>query len=249
MTRRRTISLIFALLLVATLPVVTSAQSFSVASESASATGDVNGFISGYIQVTNLTGGTLNLRVAITNKANLPGDWGTQICFFQNCFPPSVESVDGTLGAGESEMLDLTFMTGPNPGTGTVQVTVSNRDNPNESRVLTFTATSQVTSSYPAPTAGSFFLAQNYPNPFSMSKTSVTNINYVLPSAGYVSLKIYNLLGKEVRTLVNESRSAGKSTAMWDGRDNHGKQLPTGVYVYKLSANGQNFSRRMSFTR
>ncbi len=249
MTRRRTISLIFALLLVATLPVVTSAQSFSVASESASATGDVNGFISGYIQVTNLTGQTLNLRVAITNKANLPSDWGTQICFFQNCFPPSVESVDGTLGPGESEVLDLTFFSGPNPGTGSVQVTVSNRDNTNENRVLTFTATSQVTSSYPAPTAGSFFLAQNYPNPFSMSKTSVTNINYVLPSAGYVSLKIYNLLGKEVRTLVNESRPAGKSTAMWDGRDNQGKQLPTGVYVYKLSANGQNFSRRMSFTR
>ena len=249
MNKRFKIFLLSALLVSLSLPVMVSAQSFTVSAQSAQATGDVNGFISGYITVTNSTTQDLRLRVAITGKTNFPSDWQTQICFFQNCFPPSVESVEGVLGPNESEVLDLTMMTGPTAGTATVQVTVTNLGNPTDNKVLTYTATANLVNSVSSPLAGSFALAQNYPNPFSMGKSTGTTIGYALPSASYAVLKVYNLLGKEVRTLVNESRPLGRSTAVWDGRDNSGKQVSAGIYMYKLTSGNHTFSRRLSLTR
>jgi len=249
MNKRFNIFLLSALILSLSLPSALSAQSFTVSSETAQSTGDTNGFLSGYIQVTNTTMQDLRLRVAITGKTNFPSDWQTQICFFLNCFPPSVESVEGVLGPGESDVLDLTMMSGPTPGTAIVQVTVTNIGNPTDTKVLTYTATASVVNSVSSPFAGSFALAQNYPNPFSMSKSSATTIGYVLPSASHAVLKVYNLLGKEVRPLVNESRPLGRSTAVWDGRDNSGKQVSAGIYMYKLTSGNHTFSRRLSFTR
>ncbi len=70
-----------------------------------------------------------------------------------------------------------------------------------------------------------FSLSQNYPNPFNPS----TNLKFGIPDLGFVSLKVYDALGKVVRTLVNESRPAGYYNVEFDGSD-----LPSGVYFYKL---------------
>lgn len=80
----------------------------------------------------------------------------------------------------------------------------------------------------------SYELAQNFPNPFNPQ----TEILYQLPEPGRVSLKIYDLLGKEVRTLVEEFREAGYHQVIWDGRDNANRTVPSGVYLRKLAANG-----------
>jgi len=239
--------LIVALLLWTAAPV--ASQSFSVAATSAEGSGDLNGYIPVKIMVTNNTSSTLNLRVAITEKSQLPSGWQTQICFFLNCFPPNVEEVDGELEANGHEELDITFMTDENAGTGCVDVTVTNLDNTSEKQVLTFCATAGTTSRSSLPSAGSMSLAQNYPNPFSAGNSGTTKISYFLPSSTPVTLKVYNLLGREIRTLVNETRSAGKSTAIWDGRNNSGRSVPPGVYLYKLTTNRQTITRRMLFTR
>jgi uncharacterized membrane protein len=233
----------------AVLPILATAQTFTVSAEAATVTGKPNDYLSGYINVTNNTNQNLPLRVAITSKQNLPADWNTQICFFLNCFPPAVEYVEGVLQPNETDILDLTFMTGETQATAVVQITVTNMNNPLDFKVLTYTATASLTSSATAPGAFSFALAQNYPNPFSGSKSSMTTIGYTLPSSGHAVMKVYNLLGKEIRTLVNESRSAGRSTAVWDGRDNNGRIVPAGVYMYKLSSGNHSFSRRLSLTR
>ena len=68
---------------------------------------------------------------------------------------------------------------------------------------------------------------QNYPNPFDPS----TNINFTLPSPEFVTLKIYDILGKEVTTLVNEELNAGNYTKTWNANN-----LSSGVYFYKLNA-------------
>lgn len=81
-------------------------------------------------------------------------------------------------------------------------------------------------------------LAQNYPNPFS----SLTAISYSIPGSAdgsqrsAVSLKIYDISGRLVCTLVNELQEAGRYEVSWDGRDDSGKLVPSGVYFCKLKA-------------
>ena len=79
---------------------------------------------------------------------------------------------------------------------------------------------------------GGTMLLQNYPNPFN----SYTTICYQLLSNSNVRIKIYNLSGKEVRTLVNENQKAGKHSVVWDGKDDSGERVSSGVYFYQLKA-------------
>ncbi|MCG8606270.1 HYR domain-containing protein, partial [bacterium] len=79
-----------------------------------------------------------------------------------------------------------------------------------------------------------FALSQNHPNPFNPS----TTINFALPKAGKVSLKIYNLRGQLVATLHQGAIAAGRHKMIWDGKDATGQQVATGVYVYRLETDG-----------
>ncbi len=74
-----------------------------------------------------------------------------------------------------------------------------------------------------------FCLSQNYPNPFNPE----TKINYSLPESGFVTLKVYDMLGKEVATLVNEEKQAGNFTATFNSSSISGG-LASGIYIYKL---------------
>lgn len=80
--------------------------------------------------------------------------------------------------------------------------------------------------------ANGFELHQNYPNPFNPT----TQISFTIPKALQVSLKIYNIRGQEVRTLVSEMRNAGTHTVQWNGLDNRGVKVASGVYIYTLRA-------------
>jgi 1,4-alpha-glucan branching enzyme len=84
-----------------------------------------------------------------------------------------------------------------------------------------------------------FKLFQNYPNPFN----PVTIINYQLPTDNYVSLKVFDILGREVATLVNEYKKAGSYNIEWNG-----KNLPSGVYFYRLVANSNEPLQTKSYT-
>lgn len=77
-------------------------------------------------------------------------------------------------------------------------------------------------------------LSQNYPNPFNPQ----TTIEYALPKASFVKLQIFDTMGQEVRTLVNEFQQPGFKSAIWDGRNNQGQLAPSGVYLYKIVTDG-----------
>jgi len=77
-----------------------------------------------------------------------------------------------------------------------------------------------------------FKLNQNYPNPFNPE----TTIEYELPYQSFILLKIYNMLGQEVRTLVKEHQQAGVKTVIWNGESNTGMQVPSGIYIYRMEA-------------
>jgi hypothetical protein len=90
-----------------------------------------------------------------------------------------------------------------------------------------------------------FALENNYPNPFNPE----THINYALPKASQVTLKIYNTLGQLVRTLVDHRISAGRHSVTWDGRDDHGTLVSSGIYFYSLKTNEKQLTKRMTFLK
>lgn len=86
-----------------------------------------------------------------------------------------------------------------------------------------------------------FVLHQNYPNPFNPA----TKIRYEVSNPTRVVLKIMNLLGQEVRTLVNEEKLAGFYEVQWDGKDRNGQRVASGVYLYRLEAQALVQTRKM----
>jgi len=86
-----------------------------------------------------------------------------------------------------------------------------------------------------------FGLSQNYPNPFN----PVTNIMYQLPEPGYVTLRIYDILGREVIALVDKNQGAGYYNVQWNGTDKNGMSVSSGVYFYIIRAEKFTKSKKM----
>jgi hypothetical protein len=96
-----------------------------------------------------------------------------------------------------------------------------------------------------ATTPAGFELQQNYPNPFNPS----TMISFTLPEASHVTLRVLDMLGREVMTLVNGSQQAGVFTASWKGLDNNGAAVASGTYMYRLDAAPLSGAQPFSATR
>ncbi|MFQ6608280.1 MAG: FlgD immunoglobulin-like domain containing protein [Fidelibacterota bacterium] len=90
-----------------------------------------------------------------------------------------------------------------------------------------------------------YSLTMNFPNPFNPA----TTIRYDLPEASYVSLVIYDILGREVRTILDNREEAGFKSVIWDGKDNSGNMASTGIYIYTLKARSQESKKTFHKTR
>jgi hypothetical protein len=104
---------------------------------------------------------------------------------------------------------------------------------------------------------------RNYPNPFlSGAKSrfvadaaprgagnSETEIRFAIPQASHVVVKIFNLIGAEIRTLVDEQREAGYHRVHWDSRDKNGKAVASGIYLYQLQAGRFSQAKKMKLLR
>ena len=152
------------------------------------------------------------------------------------------------------EFVEIVFQVSPHAELGeTYPVELNVRLN--ETRLPSIV--SSVTAAAAAPTT--YGLSQNYPNPFN----PITTIHYALPDAGrktqdtrqnssltpnflsHVSLKVYNMLGQEVRTLVDEEKKPGYYTVTWDGTNENGNEIPSGVYFYRLEVGDFSATKRM----
>jgi hypothetical protein len=103
-------------------------------------------------------------------------------------------------------------------------------------RTTSMTGVSTISSNVP----DKYNLSQNYPNPFN----PVTKINFDIPKSGFVSLKVYDVLGKEVATILNEVKNAGSYSA-----DFSGASLSNGVYFYRLESNGFVSTKKMMLVK
>ncbi len=84
-------------------------------------------------------------------------------------------------------------------------------------------------------------LEQNYPNPFNPT----TTIEFTLPSAGFTNLLIYNVMGQKVRELVSDTMKAGVHAVIWDGRDDSGNPVSSGIYLINLKSGEHTSTGRM----
>jgi hypothetical protein len=88
-------------------------------------------------------------------------------------------------------------------------------------------------------------LAQNYPNP----GNPATAIQFQLPEASHVMVTIYNLMGQKVRVLVDEYRPSGSHTVLWDGKNQQGMEVSSGIYLYTLHTGDKVFTKKLTLLR
>ncbi|MFL3052157.1 MAG: LamG-like jellyroll fold domain-containing protein [Candidatus Neomarinimicrobiota bacterium] len=91
----------------------------------------------------------------------------------------------------------------------------------------------------PIPTE--FALKQNYPNPFNPN----TTINYDLPKDAFVNIVIYDILGREIKSLVNQNQPAGYHSQVWNSKDKQGREVGAGIYFYQIQSQGNIKTRKM----
>ncbi|OQX85339.1 hypothetical protein B6D60_08005 [candidate division KSB1 bacterium 4484_87] len=94
-------------------------------------------------------------------------------------------------------------------------------------------------------TPDNYTLGQNYPNPFNPT----TMITYSIPKLSHVNIKVYNMLGQEIATLVNKQKAPGTYKVSWDGKDYTGKVVAGGVYFYRIEAGDFNKTMKMLFLK
>lgn len=193
------------------------------------------------IDVTNNTSEEQTIYIVRTQN-NLPSGWYSALCF-DVCFSFELDSVvtspefgSSPLQPNETREISVHVFPYENHGTGTMQIKVVSVSD-EQQYFFDFTANTSVTSvnelTYKP---GSYELFQNYPNPFNPS----TKINYSVKERGFVSLKVYNILGVEIATLVNGYKPAGTYEAFLNAA-----KLSSGVYIYSLSVNGFRQTRKM----
>jgi hypothetical protein len=176
---------------------------------------------------------------------NLPPDWTSSLCFGELCFSSDVDSVATTpdfntppVAPGDTLETSLHIFTDMTSiATAYVQIEVGTFRNPEDRIILDFTATTDPTVSVKENLyLNEYYLSQNYPNPFNPT----TRISYNISEAGLVQLKVYNILGVEVATLVNDYRNSGNHSVNFNA-----STLSSGVYFYSLSVNNFTQTRKM----
>ncbi len=189
-----------------------------------------------YAVMRNTGATTLHIKFQKMTR-NIPSGWAADMCYglcYTNTeiIPPNhINLQDTTIVTVDLEpgQVDSTFEVTwgvVSPGVGTQTVRMFNNNNPSQFQEVTFHVRRTTTAVTPiSSTVKSFELKQNYPNPFNPT----TNINFSIPKGQNVSLKVYDMMGREVANLVNEFLKAGEYRA-----DFSGANLSSGVYYYAL---------------
>lgn len=173
-----------------------------------------------------VSGGPIQLRL-IRTSTSVPTGWETAMCDISSCYPPFVDSAMANYPNGVNEVT-MHFYHHHINGQGTMTVRCERVSNPSQFVTVIFKATNiplgikQISS-----IVKDFSLEQNYPNPFNPN----TKINFAIPKTDHISLRVYDILGREVRVLINEDLTQGEYEYDFDA-----KGLSSGMYYYSLRA-------------
>lgn len=160
---------------------------------------------------------------------------------FQLVTSPAWMFIDSTSG------IILGVPTASNIGDTVVSVRVLDNHGGSDQQTYTLVVTVPVAIDEPGKPnlTEQFYLEQNYPNPFN----PVTAISYYLPRDSEVQIEIFNLLGQNIRTLVNQRKIRGVHQIEWDGRNNAGNPVTSGIYIYRMQAGGYVSIKKMALLR
>lgn len=220
-------------------------QSFLLTCDTTERTVGLNQLAEFRLGISSLTGGDLDSMRVTRTIQQMNSEWSTSMCVDLTCYAPDVSVVDFYLPypTPTDFLMQLDIYPLLTEGTSIVTMTVENLRNA-ENHAFTFTTHGTVVDISEPSNPDRFVLHANYPNPFN----PLTHIGYELPSGQIqdrVMLAVYDLLGRRIRTLVDESQPAGFHYATWDGRNESGHAAASGVYFYKLTYGTFQSTRKM----
>jgi hypothetical protein len=211
----------------------------TVAQPALNIVGSANFKVGGYSTSTGLASGELMDEFKMFDRAI---DLATAP---ESQFWLSADTTSGIIAPGDNMGITLTFdAAGLTGGDYDAEILVKSNDPVNPevrigAHMLVEDSVTSITELDPLPTT--FAISQNYPNPFNPT----TTFKYQLPEVADVKLVVYNILGQKVRTLINRSVEPGYHTAEWNGLNDSGKQVATGLYIYRFSADNYLRVQRM----
>ena len=161
------------------------------------------------------------------------GDWVVDIAQTGPAWMSLIANNNQSLTQFQSDRLLISSSSDSlNPGVyfGNIIVYPEHNEYVFEEAVIKLTVTEQLSSSIDNPVPQQFAVYQNYPNPFN----PITKLVYDIPEETSVSVNIYNMMGKVVKTLVNQSENRGRKVIEWDATDNNGNKVSSGMYFYSI---------------
>ena len=186
--------------------------------------------------ITPYTTGNTIVQVAV-RYTDCDGNWGYGIGVDNAAIKQgddiswlTLSPVETTVGAGETVNITV-GMYGVSDGFTGSETVVLTAD-PYEVNVSINMSVATSGIDLPDGIPGQFTLHQNYPNPFN----PITNIRFDIPELSFARMDIYNMLGQRVRTLFHGAVEPGFHVVQWDGKNDLSKELPAGIYMYKLHA-------------
>jgi hypothetical protein len=202
------------------------------------------GFAAGELPTLSLSEGTSTVALSVLNTGEI--DLSRITLAVQVAALPAwlsvletPQAVDAPKGMKALEKLSLTFRINKAPLNAEARVPFTLTDD--TGNAWSYSLTVRVASGKPARTE----LFENSPNPFNPA----TAIRFALRETGPVNLAVYNSLGQKVRVLADGPRSAGVHTVMWDGRDDAGRAVSSGVYFCRMHAGKYAKTQKMLYAR
>jgi hypothetical protein len=211
-------------------------QSFSWQADTTDLPGQPGTTIIFHTYLSNNTAAGLELRIMRLSK-QLPGGWSSSFCvggINGICYDPALDTISVMLsGSGQTE-LAVDFSTSNLPAQGQISVRIEDVSNTSDYHENIFSVSTAATSliNHENRSGVNFRLYRNYPNPFNPS----TTIPFEIGGSGHqrTVITVYSILGQIIRILMNDRLAPGYHQVIWDGRDNQGNRVSSGIYFVEL---------------
>ena len=210
-----------------------------------------NNITIGQDSIGNFTGVLYNnssntISVAIVRRENnLSENWTSSICIGSICYNQSVDSASAVINVGDSTLCGVLAWTNGS-GNGEVQIELFDLDNPNENEIVHINfSTENVKIDDEYLFKENVSLISCYPNPFN----PVTTLKYKMNNSGIVNITITDPIGNNIRNLFNKYQSDGFYQIQWDGKNNKGYEVSSGVYFFYINSSNYIYTSKVLFIK